>query len=348
MNAHAKIIGHSACPHDCPSTCALDVELLDDGRIGRVHGAEDNSYTAGVICAKVARYAERIHHPDRLMHPLRRVGPEGLGPVRAHLLGRRARPDRRGHAGGRAPLRPGGRLALLLCRHHGPRHARRHQPPAPRQALLAACTPPICTTLAWTGYIAGTGKLAGPDPREMAKSDLVVIWGTNPVNTQVNVMTHAMRARKERGAKIVAIDIYQQRHHAAGRPGAVPAARHRRRAGLRRHARAVPRRLRQLAVPREVHRLPARAGGAPARRARREWASAITGLSVAEIETFAQDGRHHAARPTSGSATASRARATAPTTCTRRCASRPSPAPGCTRAAAASTTTAPSTTGTRR
>ena len=67
----------------------------------------------------------------------------------------------------------------------------------------------ICTTLAWTGYIAGTGRLAGPDPREMAKSDLVVIWGTNPVNTQVNVMTHATRARKERGAKIVAIDIYQ-------------------------------------------------------------------------------------------------------------------------------------------
>ena len=67
----------------------------------------------------------------------------------------------------------------------------------------------ICTTLAWTGFIAGTGKLAGPDPREMAKSDLVVIWGTNPVNTQVNVMTHAVRARKERGAKIVAIDIYR-------------------------------------------------------------------------------------------------------------------------------------------
>ena len=43
----------------------------------------------------------------------------------------------------------------------------------------------------------------------MAKSDLVVIWGTNPVNTQVNVMTHATRARKERGAKIVAVDIYK-------------------------------------------------------------------------------------------------------------------------------------------
>ena len=51
----------------------------------------------------------------------------------------------------------------------------------------------------------------------MAKSDCVVIWGTNPVDTQVNVMTHAMKARKERGAKIVAIDIYQNAHHEAGR-----------------------------------------------------------------------------------------------------------------------------------
>ena len=53
------------------------------------------------------------------------------------------------------------------------------------------------------------GELMGADPREMAKSDCVVIWGTNAVATQVNVMTHAIRARKERGAKIVAIDIYE-------------------------------------------------------------------------------------------------------------------------------------------
>src|SRR6202521_1547902 len=66
----------------------------------------------------------------------------------------------------------------------------------------------ICVNAAYTGFAAGTGKIAGPDPREMAKSDLVVIWGTNAVNTQVNVMTHAVRARKQRGAKIVAVDIY--------------------------------------------------------------------------------------------------------------------------------------------
>src|SRR5712672_4607696 len=72
-------IGHSACPHDCPSTCALEVEVLDERTIGRVRGAEDNAYTAGVICAKVARYAERVHHPDRLTRPLLRKNAKGLG-----------------------------------------------------------------------------------------------------------------------------------------------------------------------------------------------------------------------------------------------------------------------------
>src|SRR6202000_1507736 len=66
----------------------------------------------------------------------------------------------------------------------------------------------ICSTIARVGFAAGTGRVAGVDPREMAVSDLVVIWGTNPVNTQVNVMTHAMRARKERGAKIAAVGVY--------------------------------------------------------------------------------------------------------------------------------------------
>ena len=56
--------------------------------------------------------------------------------------------------------------------------------------------------------MAGTGRIAGPDPREMAKSDLVVIWGTKPVNAQGNVMDHAVRARKQRGAKIVSVDVY--------------------------------------------------------------------------------------------------------------------------------------------
>ncbi|HEY0441262.1 MAG TPA: molybdopterin oxidoreductase family protein, partial [Xanthobacteraceae bacterium] len=70
-------VSASACPHDCPSTCALEIEVLDGRSIGRVRGAGENAYTAGVICAKVARYAERVNHPDRLTQPLRRKGPKG-------------------------------------------------------------------------------------------------------------------------------------------------------------------------------------------------------------------------------------------------------------------------------
>ena len=64
----------SVCPHDCPSACALDVEIVEPNRIGRVRGSKVNPYTAGVVCAKVARYAERVHHSDRLTQPLRRKG----------------------------------------------------------------------------------------------------------------------------------------------------------------------------------------------------------------------------------------------------------------------------------
>ena len=72
----------SACPHDCPSACSLEVERLSSTRIGRIRGAAANSYTDGVVCAKVARYAERVHHPDRLKQPLQRIGAKGSGQFR--------------------------------------------------------------------------------------------------------------------------------------------------------------------------------------------------------------------------------------------------------------------------
>ena len=74
-----EYVARSACPHDCRSVCALEVPVLAGGRIGRITGAHDNTYTAGVVCAKVARYAERVEHPGRLLHPLRRRGAKGAG-----------------------------------------------------------------------------------------------------------------------------------------------------------------------------------------------------------------------------------------------------------------------------
>ena len=68
----------SVCPHDCPSACALEIERTGR-RLGRVRGAAAQSYTRAVVCAKVARYAERQHHPARLSQPLHRVGEKGAG-----------------------------------------------------------------------------------------------------------------------------------------------------------------------------------------------------------------------------------------------------------------------------
>ena len=198
----------STCPHDCPSACALDVEVLPDNKIGRIYGSERQTYTAGVICAKVARYAERIHHKDRLTKPLLRTGPKGSGQWREiswnEALDRTVDAFQTAEtAFGSESIWPyyyAGTMGLVMRDGiNRLRHAMKY----------SGFYSTICVTLARPGYIAGTGLLAGPDPREMSKSDCVVIWGTNAVATQVNVMTHAIRARKERGAKIVVIDIYQ-------------------------------------------------------------------------------------------------------------------------------------------
>jgi len=198
----------SACPHDCPSTCALEVEVVGGTRIGRVRGSADNSYTAGVICAKVARYAERVHHPDRLTRPLRRTGPKGSGQFEPiswddalDIVAERFLEAERRHGPETVwPYYYAGTMGLVQRDGiNRLRHARG----------WSGFFSTICTNPAWSGWLAGAGRLAGADPREMAKSDLVVIWGTNAVSTQVNVMTHAVRARKERGAKIAVVDVYR-------------------------------------------------------------------------------------------------------------------------------------------
>ena len=79
----ANSTAFSVCPHDCASACGLDVEVDGLGRIGRVHGSKDNPYTAGVVCAKVARYAERVHHGERLTKPLRRKSAKSPSASRA-------------------------------------------------------------------------------------------------------------------------------------------------------------------------------------------------------------------------------------------------------------------------
>ncbi len=200
-------IGHTACPHDCPSTCALEVDLTEGGRIGRVRGANDHSYTAGVICAKVARYAERLYHPDRLMKPLRRAGAKGEG--RWQELSWDDALDEIAEAFIKAEAKDGSEAIWPYFYAGTMGWVQRDSIERLRHAkCYSGFFSSICTNPAWTGFTMATGVLRGPDPREMGRTDCVVIWGTNAVATQVNVMTHAVKSRKERGAKIVVVDIY--------------------------------------------------------------------------------------------------------------------------------------------
>ena len=209
MNIQRNIkTGISVCPHDCPSACALEVELLDENTIGRVRGAKENSYTLGVICEKVARYAERIHHPDRLLHPMKRVGPKGSGQFERiswdEALDLTAAAFLKAEAdhGSESvwPYYYAGTMGLVMRDGiERLRHAKSY----------SGMYGTVCIALSWAGYFAGTGRIAGVDPREMQKSDLIVVWGGNPVNTQVNVMTHIGIARKTRAAKMACVDIYE-------------------------------------------------------------------------------------------------------------------------------------------
>ena len=202
-----KPILYSACPHDCPSTCALEVELDQVGRIDRVRGAIENSYTNGVICSKVARYRERIHHPDRLTTPLRRKGGKQSGDFEPiswenaldETAERLLKAEQ--HYGSETvwPYFFAGTMGLVMRDginrlRHAKHYSGEHKT--------------ICTTPSFNGFIAGTGKLAGVDPREMADSDQVILWGTNAASTQVNVMSHVLKGRQQRGACLVVVDTY--------------------------------------------------------------------------------------------------------------------------------------------
>lgn len=195
----------SVCPHDCPSACALEVEILDENTIGNVRGAKGNNYTQGVLCTKVAKYAERVHHPERLREPMVRVGKKGSGEFKVvsweEALTRVTGEFRKAtevsgaesvwpyyYAGTMGQIQRDGIIRL-------------------KNALgYSGMLKTICTQIAYAGWTAGAGAVRGADPRDMRNSDLIVIWGCNAVATQINLMKLVAQAQHERGATLVVID----------------------------------------------------------------------------------------------------------------------------------------------
>ena len=200
-------IVRTACPHDCPSACALEVERLSPTQIGRVRGASNLPFTAGVVCEKVGRYTERVHHPDRLTHPMRRVGAKGEGKFERiswdealDTVAAAFRDATETHGPESVwPYHSGGTLGIVQ---------RFGMERLSRTLGYSGMKGTICVTPAVSGWQAGVGVQRGVDPMEIEEADLIVVWGGNPVHTNVNMMSHIQKARKTRGAKLVVVDVY--------------------------------------------------------------------------------------------------------------------------------------------
>jgi anaerobic selenocysteine-containing dehydrogenase len=205
-NASDVTIVKGACPHDCPDTCALEIHVRD-GVALKVTGSASHEPTAGVLCTKVARYTERTYHPNRLLHPLRRIGRKGegrfervsweeaIGGIATRLLVLAAHDPE-----GILPYSYAGTMGLV----QGESMAQRffHKLGA---SLLDRT---ICASAGSAGHQITLGSKIGMDMELADEAKLIVFWGCNAITSSVHFWARA-QAAKRRGATLVAIDPYR-------------------------------------------------------------------------------------------------------------------------------------------
>jgi anaerobic selenocysteine-containing dehydrogenase len=195
-----------ACPHDCPDTCALEVHVRE-GVALKVTGAAAHGPTAGVLCTKVARYTERVYHPERLLHPLRRIGAKGEGRFErisweeaietiAHRLGSIAaqNPEQI------LPYSYAGTMGLVQGESMAARFF--HRLGASRLDRT------ICASAGTAGHTVTLGSRIGMDMELAESARLIIFWGCNAITSSVHFWARAQAAKRQ-GAHLIAIDPYR-------------------------------------------------------------------------------------------------------------------------------------------
>src|ERR1041385_8078160 len=195
-----------ACPHDCPDTCAMLV-TVENGVATKIQGDPSMPFTDGTLCTKVAHYLERTYSPDRLTHPLRRIGKKGKGEFRrigwdealdeiAQRLKSLAAEDPQ---------------TILPCSYAGTMGMVQYSSMDRRffnklGASLLDRT--LCSTAGKYGLKATLGGSVGMDPERFDEARLIILWGANPVVSNLHLWSR-VPAAKRRGAKVIAIDPYR-------------------------------------------------------------------------------------------------------------------------------------------
>ncbi len=203
-----KSIIHAACPHDCPDTCAMLVEV-EDGRATRVSGDPDHPTTRGFLCTKVTRYLERVYNEGRLLYPQRRIGKKGEGRFERitwdealEIIARRFQETSDSADGPESilPFSYGGTMGTV----NGSSMDRRffHRLGA---SLLART---ICSSTGGDAMRFTVGATIGTDMENFHLARLIVLWGTNTLSSNIHLWPEIKEA-VENGARLIGIDPYR-------------------------------------------------------------------------------------------------------------------------------------------
>src|SRR5437868_4425591 len=223
-----KKVVHAACPHDCPDACGVLI-TVQDGRATKIQGDPKHPVTRGFLCAKVAKYLDRVYSPDRVLYPMRRVSPKGaaknveraLSPVQAEPSSASSNFQRiswdealdviaanfRGVAtefGPEAilPYSYGGTLGKLGYASMDRRFF--HRLGASQLAHN------ICSEAGAAGVKSVYGVNMGTEPEQFARSKYIIAWAANIHGNNVHLWPFIEEARRN-GAKLVVIDPYRTR-----------------------------------------------------------------------------------------------------------------------------------------
>jgi len=214
-----------ACGHDCPDTCSWVVDVRSD-MAEALRGDPDHPFTRGTLCAKVDHYLDRVYHPDRVLFPLKRVGPKGESRFErvtwdealTDIAARWRRITVESGAEAILPYSSAGvqgliQMASLDMRLFG----------------VMGCSSlerNICGAVASAGLSATIGTGTGIDPEDVVHSRFIVLWGTNTIVTNLHFWPLVREAR-ERGATVVVVDPMRTRPTGICRsdPAATPRSR---------------------------------------------------------------------------------------------------------------------------
>ena len=216
-------IAHVACPHDCPDSCLMDV-TIDAGRAGEIMANKDHPFTRGALCAKVNKFLDRVYAPDRLLYPVKRVGPKGPGAQFEQISWDEALATVTHTM--QAAMNEHGPQSILPYSYRGNNGVYQSNGLDRRffHALGASTLARTICAGGLYGALAYSDVFFGFAPEGLVDSKLIIFWAANPLNTGFHVWPLVQEARR-RGARVIAIDPYRSRtaracdEHIFVRPG---------------------------------------------------------------------------------------------------------------------------------